>query len=926
MTADAQPHPGIKEPNAKAMFAFHFVVTMVANGLVCGAAILLWSTLGIASTTYSALQDYAWCAMPLMGLAYIIIQVLYLLDFFWPPHIPNQIMVLYDGDRFVGRIIFGVGMVCFIGACLLRSDQFQSLPLLITIILCPIAVFGAHQVYDPWKPRDETAGLGRRKSEIINSDDVHAKMVLLQHITGEEVDTHMFYKAVVATFVTTFVWTMVLWIVFTVILGKPLGEQVAGLPTKEKDKVYIQWTAPLVVSISNLVFGLFSYLRVMVHQTYSRTNKYKNKILADFMHSALVEQITDHRLDLLKKARHSEVQMIETGTELEQKRQQYLEQDMVMAQNLSSIIKGCICVFIVLIGLGYAAITLLSSSTHIASMVTGTVAIFFVFFMIFSYVSLQRIVSAMGKWMREMPAWQTITKLAKHDVVKSSVLCVFLPWIPEILLISVVNQCIRKCRGIYQNYPPIEQEEGEEGDSPKARAPETLCLTPRINARLETMRSWDWPKLMVITYALCLMYLAYTICFPLLNVLLAGIRYWLATLNLNFGIILVCVFLIGVLCFLCPTVPGMVVYIFAGILVADQCPPKGTEQGFWTGVVINFALCWFLKLMACAIQQVCIGGMLSKSLWVRQTVGVHTTFIRCLEVVMRKKGLSAGKVAILCGGPDWPTSVLAGIMRLSLLECEIGTLPIIGFIIPFALTGSFYLKSADPTSMLSSASSLMLLLSLIVTGVLWAVSAWAVQQALEQNHEEVTRPLAQNVDLEWLDYRTEFVKKKLNVIWKDIPMGVRVVWIIGAVVQIMVCHMFQWMYTSLIGTFSVSDDIQTLKFIAGFDVKTGLFTYQSLALIFFYCVAWLCYMAYSCWMRTAKGPARREALKEADLTEATWKEEYIKLCEQKAAQATVAEEPSAAEVDTTDQIADAKAAESEDKTQIGENRGISVYV
>ena len=33
------------------------------------------------------------------------------------------------------------------------------------------------------------------------------------------------------------------------------------------------------------------------------------------------------------------------------------------------------------------------------------------------------------------------------------------------------------------------------------------------------------------------------------------------------------------------------------------------------------------------------------------------------------------QVSILCGGPDWPTSVLAGILRLSLVECEIGTLP-----------------------------------------------------------------------------------------------------------------------------------------------------------------------------------------------------------------------------------------------------------
>merc|ERR1719235_901538 len=104
-----------------------------------------------------------------------------------------------------------------------------------------------------------------------------------------------------------------------------------------------------------------------------------------------------------------------------------------------------------------------------------------------------------------------------------------------------------------------------------------------------------------------------------------------------------------------------------------------------------------------------IGEQLGRSLLVRRTVGVHKVPIRCIEKVLRQPGLSVGKVACLCGGPDWPTSVFAGILRLSLLQCELGTVPIIFFVAPCALTGSLYSpKASDYKSLFK----LMLFLSL----------------------------------------------------------------------------------------------------------------------------------------------------------------------------------------------------------------------
>mmetsp|Transcript_59225 Transcript_59225/g.183934 ORF Transcript_59225/g.183934 Transcript_59225/m.183934 type:complete len:952 (+) Transcript_59225:41-2896(+) len=907
-TPDHDDEGEIKAPNARAMFLFHFGMTFTANTVVCVGAIVLWSTLGICDKTFDLLDKYYWASIPMMGAVALIVTVLYLLDFFWPQHIMNQVCVLFDGDRFVGRLIFCFAVVLFALACLLRTESFLSMPLIITIIVFPLAVCGAHMVYDPWKPEELRDESGRRirKSAIIYSDDVHAKMLLLKKITGDEMNSHMLYKAIVATFFTSFAWTLVVWTVFTVIRGDSLSKLTEGKGSHERDRIYVQWTTPLVVSVSNLCFGLFAVLRVYMHQTYVRTDKYKNKLLADFMDSAMIKDLSEHRVDMLRRARHSSVETIEQGEELKKKREQYLKQDMMMAQNLSYIIKGVICVFVVLMGLGYAAQQLLSSMSHIATMISGITVVFFVMFAIFTYVSLGRIVDAMGKWMMELPAWRTLLAIASNNWVKALMLCAFAPALPAILVLSVLNQFVRKLRGIYQTHAAIirqqgykhtsrlyslkaepeqqPEEEGAEEDATKGKGgsdapPESLLLTPRVHYRLQHLLESDWLSIISKTYILCLVFICLWIFPPLLNVVLAFMRKVITDAEMSFALILVVVFIIGVFCFLLPPVPGMLVYFFAGLVIADNCPPRGTDQGFWTGCVVNIGLCWFLKLFACAIQQAGIGGMLSTSLWVRQTVRIHKVGMRCMEKVMRRKGLDIGKVAILCGGPDWPISVLAGILKLSLLECEIGTLPIIGFIIPFALSGSFYLKMGDEGSMLANAAKLMAACAGILTAVLGAIAAWAVQQVLEQHHDEVTRPLAKNVDLEWLDYRADYVQQKLRVSFADVPIAIRALYACGAVVQVLICHLFVFGLSYLVGEFSVSDPIGDLVFIGGWSATDGLFTYYAIALLAVYALAGCSTLVLALWKRSALGPQLQAALEEVKAMEVPWKEEYIRKAE-----------------------------------------------
>lgn len=160
--------------------------------------------------------------------------------------------------------------------------------------------------------------------------------------------------------------------------------------------------------------------------------------------------------------------------------------------------------------------------------------------------------------------------------------------------------------------------------------------------------------------------------------------------KIKFGITLVLVFIIGVSMFLLPPVPGGAVYLFGGVVIADQARRSFSDEntGFIIGCIIACTECWALKLVAC-VGQYYIGYLLGGYTKVQQIIGVDKVATRALEAILKKPGLSVGKVAILVGGPDWPTSVTYGILRLSVPRMLMGTLPIIFVVGPGCMAGAF---------------------------------------------------------------------------------------------------------------------------------------------------------------------------------------------------------------------------------------------
>ena len=79
-------------------------------------------------------------------------------------------------------------------------------------------------------------------------------------------------------------------------------------------------------------------------------------------------------------------------------------------------------------------------------------------------------------------------------------------------------------------------------------------------------------------------------------------------------------------------------------------------------------------------------------------VGVNSNMIRAVRVVMDKPGLTYGKISILVGGPDWPTYVMTGILKLDYWPIFMGTLPCVVLIVPTVLSGMFIYLAGPPNS------------------------------------------------------------------------------------------------------------------------------------------------------------------------------------------------------------------------------------
>jgi hypothetical protein len=174
---------------------------------------------------------------------------------------------------------------------------------------------------------------------------------------------------------------------------------------------------------------------------------------------------------------------------------------------------------------------------------------------------------------------------------------------------------------------------------------------------------------------------------------------------------------------------------------------------------------------------------MSNSLYVRRTVGVNSVSIRAIRRLLSQPGFSKGKVAILCGGPDWPTFVLTGILKQGVLQMQLATSPIVLLIAPLVLAGGFLLKAKDG-GYWQSIGDVTLTIAALLQVLSMLVALHFISKEVEENYEELAAepndPEVEEAERRELEHT---LLKQARQSWfaDDFPLYMRVVLISGAV-------------------------------------------------------------------------------------------------------------------------------------------------
>lgn len=222
-----------------------------------------------------------------------------------------------------------------------------------------------------------------------------------------------------------------------------------------------------------------------------------------------------------------------------------------------------------------------------------------------------------------------------------------------------------------------------------------------------------------------------------------------------------------------------------------------------------------LKLFSSALQQKAIGENLSHYVKVRQFVGINSKLMKSMRLVLGKGGLSVSKVAILIGGPDWPTSVLCGIMRLSLPQIMIGTTPIVFLIFPTCLTGALlYMTSVRTESgnplfpWAGTVSTITASATAFVQFGSMLVAAYYLEQASSLRADEVTK-IEDDKEVKEADDKDEYMNKCYENVtqWNAMPLLPRLILTLALVSITTSCYLVQFFSSLCFVDHSLTDSI-----------------------------------------------------------------------------------------------------------------------
>lgn len=306
--------------------------------------------------------------------------------------------------------------------------------------------------------------------------------------------------------------------------------------------------------------------------------------------------------------------------------------------------------------------------------------------MLFSFVGMGVValmaISAIG-WgsiktdLMNVPMIKSMAGAGESDWVKAMAMFLIIPY-SCFLMLSCANQFFRKY------LTPCAKKVGKKESK--------HCLTKIAHKQLVMIKKWPFTNLFKKVGFIGIVY--YVMMIGISKFVMVFLSWLNGTLSvLPLGTVIGIFYGTGLFMFLLPPVPGVPVYVLGGVVLVNSFKRAG--YSFGVGLFAVTMICWAIKLNAVAMQQKLIGGQMSGSLYVRKTVAVNSIAIKAIKKILSAPGLGIDKVAILCGGPDWPTSVLTGILRLSVFKMLFGSLPVVFLVFPCVMSGAFVNNPCD---------------------------------------------------------------------------------------------------------------------------------------------------------------------------------------------------------------------------------------
>uniref|UniRef100_A0A7S2QLK1 Uncharacterized protein n=1 Tax=Zooxanthella nutricula TaxID=1333877 RepID=A0A7S2QLK1_9DINO len=450
-------------------------------------------------------------------------------------------------------------------------------------------------------------------------------------------------------------------------------------------------------------------------------------------------------------------------------------------------IKQFVICLIVLLGGMYCSVSFTSLELGSTLMAFLAAAMTVVVLWTFMEVGSEALVHMVG----ESHFGRLLAKFWRNDFVRAMGVGATNVFIPVYVALNMLNQKCRKLRGTAMN-------DGR--------------FTQQAEWLVEELSTWNWAGI------LCWVAIIAELIF-MLQVGVSKATYiflsWLSELlaQIDFGIVCVLVFVIGNLMFMLPPVPGIPVYVFTGIVIADQGSRKLSDDdttGFIMGTVIACGIAFLNKLVACTLQYL-IGYFMGNSIKIQQLISVDSVPTRAIESIVKRRGLDIGKVMILIGGPDWPTSVGCGIVKANVPQMLLGTLPIIFLCSPCVVAGAFISRQGmgGEDSIYPMLANVSLLVATVAQTMAMFVAGLCILKEIEDKGEELSKHRPEHDAVSELTRKEQHARELYKEITSFKTLGLfdkAVLIVMAAATEFSVFFMVV-MGTSCFKPFSVDKDI-----------------------------------------------------------------------------------------------------------------------